>query len=139
MRRFPVVLPALLTLAGCASSPTASSVPAGSDVLLRPGESVTVEGTAFAVRFDAVANDSRCPADAVCVTLGDAQAVFTVTERGRPSVPLTLHTEPGEGQRAAVGALTLTLTHLDPYPYTGRPVSPADYRASLRLEHTPGS
>jgi hypothetical protein len=138
MRRFSAALPALLTLAACATSPTASSVPAGSDVLLRPGESVSVEATAFSVRFDAVAKDSRCPADAVCVTLGDAEAVFTVTESGRPSVPLTLHTEPGEGQRAAVGALNLTLTHLDPYPYSGRPVSPRDYRAWLRVEHTPG-
>ena len=59
---FSAALPALLTLAACATSPTASSVPAGGDVLLRPGESVTVEGTGFAVRFDAVANDSRCPA-----------------------------------------------------------------------------
>ena len=139
MRRFAAVLPALLTLAGCASSPTASSVPAGSDVLLRPGESVAVEGTGFAVRFDAVANDSRCPADAVCVTLGDAEAIFTVTESGRPSVPLTLHTAPGEGQRTSVGSLRLTLTHLDPYPYSDRPVSAGDYRASLRVELTPGS
>lgn len=96
-------------------------------------------GTGFAVRFDTVANDSRCPGDAVCVTLGDAEAVVTVTQDGRPSVPLTLHTAPGEGQRASVGALTLSLTHLDPYPYSGRPVSPKDYRASLRVEHTPGS
>ena len=97
---------------------------------------MTVEGTGFAVRFDAVANDSRCPADAVCVTLGDAEAVFTVTTGGRPSVPLTLHTAPGEGQRASVGSLRLTLTHLDPYPYSDRPVSAGDLpRLAARRAH----
>jgi hypothetical protein len=138
MRRFSAVLPALVTLAACASTPTASSVPAGSDFLLRAGESATVEGTDFSVRFDMVANDSRCPADAVCVWQGDAEAIFTVTQGSRPSVPLTLHTRPGEGQRAVVGDFMLTLTHLDPYPYSGRQTSPQDYRASLRLDRIAG-
>ncbi len=138
MRQFSAVLLALLTLAACAS-PTASTVPAGSDVRLRPGERVAVEGTDVAVRFDGVAQDSRCPADAICVTLGDAEAVFTVTQAGRPNVPLTLHTAPGEGQRAAAFGFLLTLTHLDPYPYAGRPTAPQDYRASLRIDPIAGS
>lgn len=139
MRRLSAASFALLTLAACASNPTSSSVPEGSDVLLRPGESVTVEGTDLAVRFDAVAQDSRCPADALCVTLGDAEALFTVTQASRPSVQLTLHTEPGDGRRAIIGSLTLTLTHLDPYPYSGRPIAPQGYRASIRVERTPGT
>ena len=139
MRRSWAVLPALLTLAACAGNPVGTSVPTGREFLLRAGESVAIEGTDFSVRFEVVASDSRCPADALCVTLGDAEAIFTVAQAGRPSVQLTLHTRPGEGQRATVGDLTLILTHLDPYPYSGRPVSPDDYRVWLRVERTAGS
>jgi len=139
MRRFPAVLPALLALVACADTPTGSSVPSGNEFLLHAGESVTVEGTDLGVRFDVVAKDSRCPADAICVTLGDAEAIFTVTQGRRSSVQLTLHTEPGESRRATAFDFTLTLIHLDPYPYTGRQTSPYDYRATLRVDHLAGS
>ena len=139
MRRFFAALPALLTLAACADTPTGTPVPTGSEFLLGAGESAAIEGTDFAVRFDLVAKDSRCPADAICVTLGDAEAIFTVTQARRPSQQLSLHTRPGEGQRAIVGDFMLTLTHLDPYPYAGRQTSPYDYRASLRVDRIDGS
>jgi hypothetical protein len=138
MRRFSAALPALLTLTACGVTPTATTVPAGSDFRLRAGESVTVEDTEHSVRFEVVASDSRCPADAVCVTLGDAEAIFSVAEAGRPGVQLTLHTQPGDGRQATAAGLTLTLIHLDPYPYSGRPIAAHDYQAWLRVERTPG-
>ena len=136
MCRFSTVLPALLTVAACADNPAAPTVPAGREFQLRAGETVAVEGTDLVVRFEQVASDSRCPADAICVTLGDAEAVFTVTGLGRPASRVTLHTGPAEAQRATVGDFTLTLTQLDPYPYSGRAISPSDYRASLRVDRT---
>jgi hypothetical protein len=136
MRRFSAVLPALLTLAACAENPATPTVPTGREFQLRAGETVVVEGADFAVRFEQVASDSRCPADAICVTLGDAEAVFTVTRLGRPASRVALRTGPAEAQRSTVGDFTLTLTQLDPYPYSGRPISPSDYRASLRVDRT---
>jgi len=138
VRRFLAALPALVTLAACAENPAGTPVPTGREFLLHAGESVAVEGTDFTVRFEVVASDSRCPADAICVTLGDAEAIFTVAQAGHPGVQLTLHTRPGEGQRATVGDLTLILTHLDPYPYSGRAVSPDEYRAWVRVDRAAG-
>jgi len=139
VRRLWVALPALLTLAACAENPVGASVPTGREFLLHAGEAVAVEGTDSSVRFEVVASDSRCPADALCVTLGDAEAIFTVAQGGDPGVQLTLHTRPGEGQRATVRDLTLILTHLDPYPYSGRAVSPEEYRASVRVDRAAGN
>ena len=133
MRAFPVALPALLVLFGCKATATAPSVAVGSDFQLRPSESVSVEGTGASVRFETVTADSRCPADAVCVTAGDATAVFSVTHTGGSATSLALHTT-GEGRRGSADGFTLTLVHLDPYPYTGRPISPSDYRASLHVD-----
>lgn len=129
---------ALLTLAACVQNPAGSSVATGSEFLLRAGESATVVGTSLSVRFDLVATDSRCPADAVCVTLGDASAVFSVSDRGGPSASLTLRTAPGEGRSAVVGDWTLTLTRLDPYPYSSRPIQASDYQVWLRVDRVPG-
>ena len=134
-RRFlALFLPLSLTLAACASNPTGTEVASGSEFLLRPGESATVEDAGLAVRFDVVASDSRCPADAVCVQLGSAEAVFTVSEAGRPGTSLTLRTSPRDGQRATVGEWMLTLVRLDPYPYSSRPIAASDYRVFLRVD-----
>ena len=141
MRRRSAVLsvPLTIALAACAENPAASSVDAGREFQLHPGESAAIEGADLGLRFDLVASDSRCPADAVCITLGDAEAVFTAAQAGRAPTSLTLHTATRDGQRATVGAWTLTLIRLDPYPSSGRPIAPADYRASLRVDPSAGS
>ena len=135
-RRVALSLPLLLTLAlsACASNPTTTEVASGSEFLLRAGQTATVEGAQLDIRFDVVASDSRCPADVVCIQLGAAEAVFTMTEAGRPATSLTLRTSPRDGQRATVGPWTLTLVRLDPYPYTSRPIDASDYLAFLRVD-----
>jgi hypothetical protein len=130
-------LPALLLLGGCLEHATTPSVAIGDEFVMKPEETVALSGTDAALRFEAVAADSRCPADALCITAGDATAVFTLT-RGGASTNLSLHTA-GEGRRSTVEGFTLTLVRLDPYPYSGRPVSPSDYRASLRVDPAAGS
>ena len=141
MRRRSAALAVSLTLvlAACAENPTGSSVATGSEFQLRAGESVAIEGADLGLRFDLVASDSRCPADAICITLGDAEAVFTAAQVGRAATSLTLHTATRDGQRTTVGAWTLTLLRLDPYPSSGRPIPPGDYRASLRVDPSAGS
>ena len=94
-RRFlALFLPLSLTLAACASNPTGTEVASGSEFLLRPGESATVEDAGLAVRFDVGASDSRCPADAVCIQLGSAEAV-----RGLSVTLLTNRTWPDRGSQ----------------------------------------
>ena len=133
MRALPAACAALLFLSGCNGTATGPSVAVSSDFQLRPSESASLEGTDARVRFDLVTADSRCPADALCVTQGDATAVFSVTRAGGSATSLALHTA-GEGRRGSAEGFTLTLVRLDPYPYAGRPISPSDYRASLRID-----
>ena len=139
MVRVAAALPALLLLAGCAENPVGPSVVAGQEFQLRPGESVGLQGTDLRVQFETVASDSRCPADALCVTLGDAEAILTVARVSSPATSVTLHTAPDQPRRTSVGDWSLTLTRLDPYPYAGVRIAPRDYRATLRVDPTPGS
>jgi hypothetical protein len=134
MLRSPVSVLVLAAVGCAASSPSSSSVPTGREFKVKAGESVSVQGADLGLRFSHVAQDSRCPADAICVTMGDAEAVFEVTRSGGPASAVSLHTQPGRGQEALVGDWKLTLSRLDPYPYAGRPVEASDYRATLRID-----
>jgi hypothetical protein len=132
--RIAPFLVVVLTGVACAHNPVSPSVPTGREFEIKAGDSVSVQGADFDLRFSHVAQDSRCPADAVCVWAGDAEAVFAVTRRGSPSTPVSLHTEPSRGQQATVDGWTLTLSTLEPSPYSGRPVAPSDYKATLRVD-----
>jgi hypothetical protein len=135
--RTALVVVLAVAAAACAHNPVSPSVPTGREFEIKAGESVSIEGTSLDLRFSRVAQDSRCPADATCVWAGDAEAVFAVVERGRPESSLSLHTDASRGQHASVDGWTLTLRGLQPYPYSGRPVSPADYKATVRVDPAP--
>ena len=130
----PRVLIAVLLTTGCSGNPAAPVVSTGREFQVRAGESASIQGTNLGLRFESVASDSRCPADAVCVTMGDAVAVFSATQGGRAAQRLSLHTQPGEGQQGRVGDWALTLVRLDPYPYVSRPIQRSDYEATLRVD-----
>jgi hypothetical protein len=124
----------LLAAAACgAESPAGPSVPLNERFTLAPSEAVRVGGGDVTLRFVGVAGDSRCPADAVCITGGDAIVAVRVTEAGRASRDYELHT--GDSSRAAVEHrdLRIELVELQPYPFSSRPFPPADYRATLRV------
>jgi hypothetical protein len=118
--------------AGCASSSPTS--PAGPDlhatVTLAPGVSAAVGGGTSVV-FKSVVNDSRCPADAMCVQMGDATIAVDVRS-GTASTELVLKTS-DSGRTASAGGFTLTLEELTPYPYVGRHPAPEEYRAKIAI------
>ena len=120
----------VLGLAGCGDPPTGPSAALGQEFTLAPGERVRITGTAISLQFERVDGDSRCPADAVCVLGGDAVVRIGVEEGGRTRA-YNLHT----GTLAPVqhDELTILLVALAPYPFSARPIAPADYRASLRV------
>lgn len=119
-----LVLP--LTAMGCA---TAQSTPGDDDVStdadvqtpvmdepfrLGVGETARVDG--HTVRFVAVAEDSRCPEGVQCIRAGEAK--IRVEANSEP-VELTIPNgmmRDGETSDVRMGALTLTVTDLTPYP-----------------------
>lgn len=118
----------LLFAVGCDESfPTA---PDAQDVVLSPGETAAFPASGLRVRFDRVTGDSRCPADAVCILGGDAIVRITILD-GTSSREFELHT--GSMAPVQYGPWTVTLVSLSPYPFSGQPIDPAAYRATLRL------
>jgi hypothetical protein len=121
---------AVMAAPACSSSPTGPSTPLDRQFTLAPGERVRVAGTQVSVQFERVDGDSRCPADAICVLGGDAQVRISVHDDGRVD-HYALHT--GDLAPVRHDGLTIALVELSPYPFSARPIGPADYRATLRV------
>jgi len=112
-------------------------VPINRQFTLAPGEAAVIEGTGLRVQFVNVTGDSRCPADALCIWIGDAIVHVRVLDGTRAS-DYDLHTadvSTGNPQRATVmhGGIRIALVGLQPYPFSNRPIQPSDYRASMEV------
>ena len=126
--RWFVVFVGVLAAAAC-QSPTAPGTPLNVEFVLARGDARIIEGTDAMIRFDGVSNDSRCPADVVCILGGDAHVQINVTSNGRTRDHV-LHT--GDMKPVKHDDLTIHLVQLSPYPFSSRTIAPEEYRATLK-------
>ena len=103
------------------------------DFTLKTAASVTLDSKALTVRFDRVAEDSRCPEGARCITSGDATVILTATLRGGQPRRLELHTNE-EPATAEIPGFQIALVGLVPKPGVDRPVAQRDYVATLHVK-----
>jgi hypothetical protein len=123
-------LVALLLAASCGTSPAAARASrVGEPFTLAPGETAQVEGTGFAVTFESVSADSRCPSDVTCVWEGDA--VVLVSLRPATTSPRELHTSGRFATEAEVDGYRVRLVELAPVPRSGASPAPSAYRLTL--------
>jgi len=117
-----------LFLAACISA--SSDVPLEQDFELRPGQTVSIAGTGQTVTFDAVTEDSRCPANVVCVWAGNARVSLRLGEAGRDtSVALNTGLEP---HSVSFGKIRFELKSVTPAPRAGTTTTADSYRVTLR-------
>jgi hypothetical protein len=115
----------LLAAAACSSnggtapraepSPSSVSAPLDDTVRVMRSQATPVDGGRLTITY-ADLNDSRCPANANCVWMGDAAATLRLDVGGAVATP-TLHTTL-EPKAATHAGYTVTLLRADPYPGT---------------------
>lgn len=129
--RILLLLIGLAVATGCGDTVVGPSVPLDEPFTLAIGESATVSGADFVLEFTGVTGDSRCPMDALCIQGGDA--IVGVRVKGIGSTTYELHT--GDSSRASVkhGDYRITLVVLQPFPFSTRPITDADYRATFTV------
>jgi hypothetical protein len=135
-RRFlPIALLVLLAIAAAACDEKGN--PAGPSldrqVVLAPRESVAVSEAGLTITFDTVVSDSRCPGDAVCITAGDAIVRIYVSDSRPITIVDTYELHTADMKPVDHGDVTIALVSLAPYPFSSRPIDPADYRVTLRV------
>lgn len=121
----------LLGATACSPGGPTSPSPTHREVVLAPGQSAPIPSAGISLKFLGVANDSRCPADTLCVLGGSASVDVQVTSFSGFARVVRFQT--GDLRPARLGTLTLELVQLAPYPFSAQPIDPADYRATLRV------
>jgi hypothetical protein len=130
----PIVLVfCLLATTGCdEKAATGPTVPVNQQFTLAPGEAASIDRTGVRVQFIRVMADSRCPADALCIWVGDATVHVRVFE-GAASSDYDLHTANSEQTTIEHGGMRISLVQLQPYPFSNRTIQSSDYRATLEV------
>jgi len=128
--RYLTVTMCLLTVAACGRSSPTSPSPVDTQFTLAPGFTQAIAGTDAKLIFISVPSDSRCPANALCITGGDAVVRFDVTNEGRSSTH-ELHT--GDMRPVKARDLTINLVEVAPYPFSTTPIPPGTYRVTFRV------
>jgi hypothetical protein len=100
---------------------------------LRAGQQVTLKGKSLRIKFAAVEEDSRCPADVKCVWAGNAAVRLDVRTNRRDGKSLTLNTSDrsSSGDEARYEGYKFKLMDLSPYPQSDRKIMPGDYVVTL--------
>jgi hypothetical protein len=128
--RSSFVATAFLTLA--CEMPGGLEPPLNQPFSLRVGETAEFANAQLSVTFRAVSEDSRCPNDVVCIWEGNGQVQLEVRLRGSlQTLALNTTTQP---RQVRVGSYRLRLDELAPLPAASRPISPAEYVATLELQ-----
>jgi hypothetical protein len=106
--------------------------PQAGGTLLRIGDAVPLERGARLV-FVGVGQDSRCPADVVCVWAGNAAVLFSVRfTMPRQSVQVTINTML-EPTILEFGSTRVTVVSLSPVPTASVPTDPSKYIVEVRV------
>lgn len=126
-----LLLLCLAAISGCGDTVVGPAVPLDEPFTLAIGESAAVSAASLVIKFTGVTGDSRCPADAICIQGGDAIVALGVSGGG--SATYELHT--GDASRGSVThrGYRISLVMLDPYPFSSRPITDADYRATFTV------
>jgi hypothetical protein len=120
-------------LGGCNS---AAAPGLGDEFTLRVGESAAITELGVWMRFNRVVDDSRCPANVVCVWEGDGAVLMEVAPLNGDSKESVLHTSL-EPHTIPIGRAELRLVKLDPYPTAPGPIAPDAYVVTLSTRLVP--
>ena len=122
----------LLATACVEKNPIRPTASVGEEFALAPGTSTSIAGTMMRVRFDAVANDSRCPIDVSCIQAGNAVVVIAVIDETGSS-RYELATNEASRKSVTHRDVRLEIIELEPHPRSSQPTDPAAYRATFKV------
>ena len=122
-----------LALFACAGPP-ATVVPAGTEITLAPGERARLAGSDFAVTFEKVVRDDRCPVGVFCIHFGDARVAFRA---GRAGADTTVVLSTADtAAPAIIGLYRLELQGLAPFKQQETAIPAAAYRATIKVSRS---
>ena len=110
--------------------PGSHSFVLGDTLVVRIAETWADESNTISVRFDSMAEDSRCPLHVECFWQGNAKAMLTCVS-GTGHAEFGLNTYSGFPRDTTVFGRDVTLIDVMPYPVWQVPISKEDYSVKL--------
>lgn len=106
----------------------------GQEFSVKLGQQLKIEGEDLQIKFAAVTEDSRCPADVNCIWAGNARVALDLIEN-KCTTRITVNTQSNSqaADEGKSGRYRVKLVKLDPYPRTDRKTAPGDYSATLLI------
>ena len=101
------------------SSPTGPKI--GQEFDLKYGESIQIQNESLTLKFENVADDSRCPTGASCVWAGNAKIILRVAQI---DTSLNSALNPNE---INYNSFNIKLLSVSPYPTIGQQIKLEDY------------
>jgi hypothetical protein len=105
----------------------------GEEVILRIGQSVSIEGEDLLITFAGVSGDSRCPDGAVCIWAGEVTCRVEIEQDGRTS--FLDFTYPGltDSYSELIYKDHVYTYKVQPYPAVDETISDSEYRLYLTV------
>lgn len=119
-----------LTLAAAAACTSAPTAPVDTTVTLAPGQASSVGS--LTVKFIGVTIDTRCPANALCIQVGDAHVALEASALGTRRA-FELQVLNPMNRETEIRGYTIAIEELSPHPFLPMPIEPGDYRVKLRV------
>ncbi len=100
---------------------------------LKVGQTASIESKNIKLRFLNVTEDSRCPADAVCVWEGQVTVLLNLMHNDEELGDFDLTIRGGDKNLAikTFDGYSIQLMKVDPYPFASQPTELTDYVATL--------
>lgn len=140
MNRNNILLGAIMAIALLAATVVAlwqlgdagASEPDRAEGTLKVGEQLKLkDGTTLT--FVGLVSDSRCPADAMCIEMGEAVVEFAIAPQGGDAESFEMTFE-GETVTLSIGDHDVELAAVWPYPLASQPADAGDYTVEVSIE-----
>ncbi len=128
----------IITLTSCESEKPCETFQIGTPFEINWNETITFCTEPISISFTKLAEDSRCPENAVCIWQGLAEVEVLISVNGTEEKFL-LSTYPTFRNVPSIvqyGGLTFSLEEVNPYPNTTKSYSEKDYSIHLLVEKT---
>jgi type 1 fimbria pilin len=104
-------------------------------ISIKVHETVHAGDESSTLTFNSVLEDSRCPADVVCIWAGNAKASFTfTTDSGEETFLLNTLGGSDMPSDTVIGGFRIKLDGLNPAPISTNEIKPDSYEASVVIK-----
>lgn len=125
----------LFTFVSMVAQPAEKLIVLEQEFKLKIGESAKSKPDGLELKFDSVAEDSRCPKGVTCVWAGNARVLLKVKKDAAAPADVELNTN-SNPKTAGYLNYELRLKELRPYPESDVTINHSDYEVTLTV-HKP--